>query len=187
MDRRQKKTKNAIFDAFIELLNKKEFSKISVQEIIDEADVGRATFYQHFETKDYLLKELCEELFSHIIHAEEGETSLASHYSECQRRGSVFLHLFEHLEKNDDNLLKLLSSQNNEIFILYFKHNLKRLIEKETEFANKSDKILPHDFLIEHISSTFVNTVMWWIKGGKKESSERMVAYFYTLLDGIIK
>ena len=63
MDRRQRKTREAIFKAFTELLSRKNFDQMTVGEIIESADIGRATFYSHFETKDYLLEEFCKELF----------------------------------------------------------------------------------------------------------------------------
>ena len=47
-DRRISKTRKAIYTAFLQLLNQKNFESITVQEIIDLADVGRSTFYSHY-------------------------------------------------------------------------------------------------------------------------------------------
>lgn len=180
MDRRQRKTRQAIFSAFVTLLYKKDFTQITVGEIIKQADIGRATFYAHFETKDYLLKELCEELFCHVFDAATNNKAHHKHIFECDAPQSVFLHLFQHLQKNDNNILELLSCQNNELFLQYFKSNLQKLVESQLPlFESRKSKKLPDSFWINHISSTFVETVRWWVDNGIKESPETITEYFY--------
>ncbi len=186
MDRRQKKTREAIFEAFIALLSEKNYSQISVQEIIDAADVGRTTFYAHFETKDYLLKELCEELFEHIINSTLEHTDTQGHYSCESAPKSVFLHLIQHLQKNDNHILDLLSSENSGIFSRYFKLNLKKLILMQCiDKDSLKDSPLPQDYLINHISAVFVETVNWWIRGNMKASPETITGYFLAVIQPI--
>ncbi len=183
MDRRQRKTREAIFLAFTKLLSKKDFNRITVGEIIEAADVGRATFYCHFETKDFLLKEFCKELFCHIFDTEHNEGHKHKHIFECDGSDSVFLHLFEHLEKNDNNILALLSSQNNELFLKYFKDNLDALIENHLAlFDSSKSKDVPEEFWKNHIVSTFVETIKWWIDNGMNESASEINEYFLGVL-----
>ena len=47
-NRRTQRTKRAIYTAFAGLLSEKELHKITVQELVDRADIGRATFYTHY-------------------------------------------------------------------------------------------------------------------------------------------
>lgn len=188
MDRRQKKTREAIFQAFTKLLEQKNYSQISVQEIIDVADIGRTTFYAHFETKDYLLKALCEELFGHIIDTAMGLPHGHAHCVYGNASDSVFLHLLRHLQENDHNILGLLSSQNNEIFLRYFKDNLKKLIL--SQYANQGlpeQMQLPEDFLVNHIASSFVETVSWWLSRKQRETPEEITDYFLSVIDPVLR
>ena len=187
MDRRQKKTRAAIFQAFSSLLAEKHYNQISVQEIIDRANVGRTTFYAHFETKDYLLKNLCEELFGHIIESAMGLSHDHYHYSNDSKTDSVFLHLIRHLQENDHHILELLSSQNNDIFLRYFKSNLHQLII--TQYAQKgllATSTLPKDYLVNHIASTFVETVDWWLTHKMQEAPEEITSYFLAVIKPIL-
>ena len=67
MDRRQQKTRNAIFKALDKLLEGERFEDISIKDIADEANIGRSTFYSHFETKADLMDAVCSEIFIHIL------------------------------------------------------------------------------------------------------------------------
>ncbi|MBQ8427305.1 MAG: TetR/AcrR family transcriptional regulator [Clostridia bacterium] len=179
MDRRQRKTRDAIFKAFIELLSKKDLNHITVEEIITRADVGRATFYAHFETKDYLLKALCEELFCHIFDSTKECDNGHKHIFNCDAPDSVFLHLFKHLQKNDNHILDLLSCPNNELFLRYFKNGLVSLIENQYEFFEKGKaQALPKSFWVNHIASTFVETIWWWMENERQETPETITNYF---------
>jgi len=186
MDRRQRKTREAIFGAFTELLSQKSFNQITVGEIIDRADIGRATFYAHFETKDYLLKALSEELFCHIFDAADAHSKQHKHIFDCDAPDSVFLHLFQHIQKNDNRILDLLACRNNDLFLHYFKTGLVHLVEAQYEtFEPDKAADLPKAFWINHIAVTFVETTRWWIEHKMQQSPEQITKFFLLAVQGV--
>lgn len=149
--------------------------------------VGRTTFYAHFETKDDLLKELCEDLFGHIISSTMDCNHTHGLYSDGNAPESVFCHLLQHLQENDSNIIGLLSCESNEIFLRFFKDSLNGLVR--SQFVNQDRKAntdIPQDFLINHISGSFVEMVLWWIKGRMKQTSEELDRYFRAVIEPIL-
>ena len=111
MDRRQQKTRKAIFDALGRLLERKRFENLTVQEIIDEANIGRSTFYAHFETKDDLLKHMCTDIFQHIF-TDRLPLETEDPYSAGMRNLELKLgHILYHLGENRNNLKGILGER----------------------------------------------------------------------------
>ncbi len=67
MDRRIRKTKQAIVTAFLELLDeKKDIDKISITDITKRADISRSTFYFHYNGTYELVDEICDSFTKQI-------------------------------------------------------------------------------------------------------------------------
>jgi AcrR family transcriptional regulator len=67
-DRRSQRTQQALMEALIALLAVKRYDEISVNDIVNRANVGRATFYAHYQAKDDLLKSGFERALDMLIH-----------------------------------------------------------------------------------------------------------------------
>lgn len=165
----------------------KNYNKITIQEIVDAANIGRTTFYAHFETKDDLLKELCAELFDHIIQSAADSTHTHGPYSEGGAPKSAFCHLFQHLAENGSSILGLLSCESNEIFLRYFKNSLNELVQSQLSDRKYYGQVqLPEGFLVNHISSSFVETILWWVKNGMNQTPEELDRYFQMIIRPIL-
>ena len=172
MDRRQKKTRDAIFQALRTLMERKPYSAITVQEIIDEANIGRSTFYAHFETKDALLRSLCSDIFHHVFteHLPQEEDVLDVRNLELKLR-----HILYHLKENQVNLRSILATDGDGQFMAYFKQYLAALLAR---YAALFTQKVPGDFLIHHLTGSFAEAVKWWIAHNMEPDCES-VARFY--------
>lgn len=179
MDRRQKKTREAIFRAFSTLLQRKSYSRITVQEIIDEANIGRSTFYAHFETKDSLLDALCERIFGHIFSKVLMGEENHDFSKENNTLNNKLTHLLYHLKEQQQDIMSVLSSESGDVFLGYFKGYLRKLFDEcKTDISQN----VPRDFAINQYVSSFADAVMWWVSERCETSPENIVRYYTELL-----
>jgi len=177
MDRRQRKTRRAIFDAFTKLLENKSYSNITVQDIINEADISRSTFYSHFETKDELLKELCIEIFEHVFSDNLSEEQSHDFSSAERDLKEEITHMLYHLKDNSSYISRILSCESGEMFMNYFKEFLEEIFRDELKKA-KTD--VPMEYMLNHMVCDFAETVRWWMKNNDYTPEEISRFFFST-------
>jgi len=66
VDRRVQRTRKALRGALLELMRERGYESVSIQDIVDRADVGRSTFYAHYADKEDLLRENVAALGAHL-------------------------------------------------------------------------------------------------------------------------
>ena len=177
MDRRQQKTQDAIFSAFSRLLEKKKYSHITVQDIIDEANIGRSTFYAHFETKDELLNSMCTTIFGHIFSDDlmREATHDFSGNGDLQAR---LTHLLYHLKEKQRDISSILSGDSSNIFMRYFKTYLTEMFGKQTTVITTA---VPKDYVLNHYVCGFAETVKWWVDKGMTYAPEEIIEFYMSI------
>ncbi len=174
MDRRQRKTREAIYGAFTKLLKSEPYSKITVQAIIDMADIGRTTFYTHFETKDDLLGSLCTDIFDHVF-SDDLKKEKTHDFSKRHDTGTMVTHVLYHLREHMDYLPGLVTGESGEVFMFFFKQHLEELFSAIVpETAYKA----PYDYILNHMICDFAETVRWWT-ANRQYSPEEISSFFF--------
>ena len=171
IDRRISKTKKAIYQAFLQLLNDKGYEATTVQDIIDLADVGRSTFYCHYESKELLLDELCRHLFHHLF---EREKHLSTE--------DYLAHIFLHFKKNQDHITSLLLSK-NDYFLRQLqkelKHHVYPMVVQDLQTVHPK---IPSSYLQHFVVNHFIETLSWWLKKGKSYSEQEVIQFYLEIL-----
>ena len=155
---------NQMGDALIELLKEKPITKISIEELTKKADVGRATFFRHFDSKEELLSYRLVELYKEYM----GDSFLAS-YSDFEHSVKFFNYYKDTLD------LHLLLLDNN-LDSVIFEGFRKVLIPLEEQSESLS---LYTPFFTAY---GLFGVTLKWLRGGCKESAEEMAQLCINLL-----
>ena len=95
VDRRQHRTREAIRKAFFKLVTSRRYDEFTVAELIETAGIGKSTFYEHYKSKDDVLRALMDNMLTELAAAAAGTAEperlrgLLAHFWDNRRLGKA--------------------------------------------------------------------------------------------------
>ncbi len=175
-DRRVIYTKMMLKDSFIDLLEKKGISKITVKEICKNADINRTTFYNHYNDQYDLMRKLENELIENI------GIRLAKYTQDGTDVALVEIleEIFEYIRENAKLCKILLSEKGNldfqkRIMMLVYDKDISNLFNKNIFLKEDIDYV--YSFII----TGCIGVIQKWLEDDMKKSTHSMAGMIIKL------
>src|SRR5260370_4438505 len=165
-DRRVRKTRLALKEALVSLILERGFEAVTVQDIIDRADVGRSTFYAHFVDKYELLLEAFRDPGvppPDVSHRQHGDPPFA-----------WTLEMFRHISSGRRLYRALLGRQGGAFARQEFEREVERRVRDELTWlsALEGHDTRRIDLVVAFVLSAFTGFLTWWIDAQDTEPEE---------------
>src|SRR5579859_5670022 len=164
-DRRIRRTRRALASALLELATSRPYESITIRDITDKADIGYATFFRHYSSKDELMLGIFKNL------ADELEALASQHKGDYFQNEGVLI--FRQVEQNKALYRSILDS-------LVFSRKLRNLFAEHirvrvvAHISNAPKLVVPLEVAVNHMAASFVSLIEWWIEHDMQPSVETM-------------
>lgn len=183
MDRRALRTQKALHEALMSLILRKGYEAITVQDIIDEADVGRSTFYSHHTGKEDLLRSGFQTLRAEL--AEAQRTAGARVGGRRDEPLGFSLAMFEHACEYKNIYRALVGGRGGVIAVNEIRRSLSDIVKRELRGA-KEDGAVPQEVRTQFVVGAFLTMLTWWLERKPMLAPSQVDAMFRRLvLNGI--
>lgn len=172
-DKRVQRTLNDLRKALLRLMVERGYEPLTVQDILDRAGVGRATFYLHFRGKDDLLRRSLEPLREHLL--EEWKRAA----TEAGEGGAPLGFVLPFLRHVDSHRALYRATVGRESWAIVHRE-IKRML---TEFAaepvkSMRAKSLAAEVIPQYVAGAMMNVVVWWLESRSKATADEMNEMF---------
>lgn len=177
VDRRVIRTRDRLGDALVALLVEKPFDDITVQEVLDRAQVSRSTFYEHYRDKNDLFLSDVDDFF-------EGMAGLIERQNDQSERVAPVAEFFAHVSEVQDFYSSLIESGRvhdvTELGTAHFARAIERRLQgqaRATSLDKETRAALAHAF-----AGALFSLLSWWRQHGMAQSPREMDALFHGLV-----
>lgn len=176
-DRRTKRTRDVLGDALITLMHEKPFDTITVQDVLDLAEVSRSTFYTHFRDKDDLFLSDADDFFQHMA-------NLLTMSGEVSNRVAPVREMFAHVAEIGEFYNAMVESGNfQEAMELGQEHFARGIEQRLSQLSPLHDKPSSSRAALAHaFAGAMFSMMSWWLDHDKPSSPAEMDEAFHQMV-----
>jgi AcrR family transcriptional regulator len=175
-DRRTLRTREALIHALLELIENNHYGQITVEDIVQHANVGRSTFYAHYQSKDDLLlagfEHQLDVLVQNIVFDADDQLNFETSM------------LFEHAHGHYEIFRTLIWGSSMELLIKDGHAALSRKIEGRLILllSTRQSPSIPLPILASAVAGVLLVLLKWWLDNKMPYAPERMDEIFQHLM-----
>ena len=185
-DRRVERTRELLQKALIELIAERGYDAITIQDIVDHANVGRTTFYLHYNSKDELFMSCHEAIVSefHIgpVHPLSREELLSPEITPETTSA------YRHLEERRALLYAIFQGKDSLLILRQIRDRSAREIEANLRAAfAEADSIIPLDILANYLAGAQIALMQWWLEKRRPHTPDNLTQTLHRLQRAAIR
>ena len=185
-DRRTGRTRELLQKALIELMGEREYDAISIRDIVDRANVGRTTFYLHYNSKDELFMSCHEAIISEFhfgpLHHLSREELLSLEMP--PEAASAY----RHLEEGRARLYSIFQGRDSQLILRRMRDQSAQEIEANLRSVfSESDSSIPFDLLANYLAGAQIALMQWWLEKRRPHTAESLAQAFHRLQRAAIR
>jgi len=171
-DRRVQRTRKLLQDALISMMIEKGYEATTVQDIIDRANVGRATFYAHFADKESLLASRLEDLRAFLAERQR------------QAPGSLgfSLPMLEHARDHLPLYQVIVGRESGAFVVQRIHRTIADLLGIDLKAVDRKGAPQQRDLAAQYIAGAFMAVLTWWLDQGARLPPEEVDGIFRRLV-----
>ena len=180
VDRRVHKTKKALKDALLQLMEAQEFKSITITDIVHLADLNRGTFYKHYTYKEDLLDDIVLDVITDLIESFRAPYRHNAKFFEETLSASA-IKIFDHVEKHAAFYTMIINSNGLPGFQNRICNVLIDLTMHDIR-VDVDDPVIDRQILASYTGYSLFGMIVEWVKGGFQHSSSYMAEQLTAIL-----
>ena len=162
LDRRVQRTRELLLDAFVSLMIERGYQKLTVEQLLDRAGVGRATFYTHFRSKEDLLSCSVERLAAHLRQAWESTAAVGVG---ARERFGFTLAFFCHIDSHRRIYHLNVGRASGVTVEKHMRAMLAELVREDLRMSRDLRAAATNtEFAVHYVVGAMWSVVVWWLE-----------------------